>query len=801
MGKKQAKNNQQGRPSLPQPAAASPAPAPSALVRSMMAAASQVAPLVGETSPDWSEETVKGFVVKLPEGEQSQFHTFIDSFARLGARARDAHDDFKKKEALLEEERVSLLADREALNAERVSLEAAQSRFDADSLTLEEEREQILKLRSDLVATKQELAVREAEVRGGLVLEREGSLRVLQEQIAALERQRDQLPGEMAARRKELMDDARRESARLIAEAQQQSASLQQRETELVMQEVDIRRREEKIRLEEEVVRTRQRNVQEDARLQAQAIVDEKSAVLAGHLREIKRLRKVMEEQQAELDGLDAVRQVIGDDPQRLLDDNESLRAENKRLDRRVQEMLSNQSQEDAKELRTQRDALQQSLDGLRGEVFGLRQQEHQWQRSVTERENAETMRVVLEKHKALLGSAVQELRTQVDELIDQGKEGTVFPELTRMDKELTLRVPTEPAPLLPELVSDLQARIAYAERGKQLHFSKEVLQLFVGGLAMSRLHIFQGISGTGKTSLATAFCAAIGATCKVVPVQAGWRDRADLIGHYNAFEKRYYEKDTLQALYRAQTEAEKDKLHVVLLDEMNLSRPEQYFAEFLSAMEVSQDKRFITLMESRPANGAPVLLKDGRLIRLPSNVWFIGTANHDETTNAFADKTHDRAFVLELPKHGPVTEKVTRPANGVTWSFEHLMEQFEQARKKHEAHVKKLLGFIDASRLTKILNDEFGLGWGNRLEQQMIRFMPVVLECGGTEALALDHMLASRMFRDGKVTGRHDKRADDLRRVQEALSVLWKEGKLGGTPSSCLEAIEWDIQRLERGG
>jgi MoxR-like ATPase len=463
--------------------------------------------------------------------------------------------------------------------------------------------------------------------------------------------------------------------------------------------------------------------------------------------------------------------------------------------------MLSNQSQDDPKELRTQRDALQQSLDELRGEVFSLRQQEHHWQRSVTERENAEAMRVVLEKHKALLGSAVQELRTQVDELIDQGKEGTVFPELTRMDKELTLRVPTEPAPLLSELVGDLQARIAYAERGKQLHFSKEVLQLFVGGLAMSRLHIFQGISGTGKTSLATAFCAAIGATCKVIPVQAGWRDRADLIGHYNAFEKRYYEKETLQALYRAQTEAEKDKLHVVLLDEMNLSRPEQYFAEFLSAMEVSLDKRLITLMESRPASGSPKLLNEGRQISLPSNVWFIGTANHDETTNAFADKTHDRAFVLELPKQGAVTEKISQPENRVTWSFESLMQQFEQARKKHESNVKKLLGFVDASRLTKILNDDFGLGWGNRLEQQMIRFMPVVLECGGTAALALDHMLASRMFRDGKVTGRHDKRADDLRRVQEALNALWKDGRLEGAPNSSLQAIEWDIQRLERGG
>lgn len=313
------------------------------------------------------------------------------------------------------------------------------------------------------------------------------------------------------------MEEARREAARLIALAQEQGASLQQKEIDLAMQEVEIGRREEKLRLQEEVIRARQRNIHEDARLQAQALVDEKSAVLSAKLRDNERLRKVIADQQAELDGWDAVRQVVGDDPQRLLDENESLRTQGKQLDRKVQELLSSQSQDDAKELRTQRDALQESLNVLRGEVFGLRQQEHQWQRSVTERETAETMRVVLEKHKALLGSAVQELTAKVDQLTSQGKERTVFPELTRMDKELTLRVSTEPAPPLSALVGQLQARIGYAERGKQLHFSQEVLQLFVGGLAMSRLHIFQGISGTGKTSLATAFCAAIGATCTVV--------------------------------------------------------------------------------------------------------------------------------------------------------------------------------------------------------------------------------------------------------------------------------------------
>ena len=98
----------------------------------------------------------------------------------------------------------------------------------------------------------------------------------------------------------------------------------------------------------------------------------------------------------------------------------------------------------------------------------------------------------------------------------------------------------------------------------------------------MSQLHIFQGISGTGKTSLAKAFAKAMGGHCTDIAVQAGWRDRDDLLGHYNAFEKRFYERDCLQGLYRAQTDAYKDRCNIILLDEMNLSRPEQYFAEFL---------------------------------------------------------------------------------------------------------------------------------------------------------------------------------------------------------------------------
>ena len=98
------------------------------------------------------------------------------------------------------------------------------------------------------------------------------------------------------------------------------------------------------------------------------------------------------------------------------------------------------------------------------------------------------------------------------------------------------------------------------------------------------------------------------------------------------------------------------------------------------------------------------------------------------------------------------------------------------------------------------MLSETFRLGWGNRLESQLQRFVPVVLEVGGSEALAVDHLLASRMFRDGKVIGRHDVNADKLHHVEDALRVMWEDCELTGEPARCLAALKSDIERLDSG-
>ncbi len=796
--------------------AASPASAtrPSGLLNKLFATREQTSPLLPDAPPDtaWDEEQIRNWAESLSTSEHEQFAAWVEQFASWGTRLKDAHDRCVSAGRALEADRETLhrhqsegsarlAADRAAFDIERAQQRQDRAELETARLALAGERETLDEQRLAVVRQQEALTRQAAELRGQIVLEREASLQTLRQQVEELEQRRDRLPAEIVQHRAVLLDRAREDVETLKAGVQAQEAVLHERELQINAHELALATRDRKLVMNEELLRVRRSSLTDEIREEFQRQLEDAQRQSQRLQTRLDKANEQKDQLQQALDDLGELREQVGGDPQRLFDELDALRQRNRDLDRQVQELLAGGAEEDASQLRLQRDDLQQRLTQAEQELFDLRRRQSEWQRSVTEREDWQKTRKVLETNRALLQGAVSQLQQDVDDLLNRQQQKTVFPELTRMDAELTVRVHTDPVPdKLSQLVDELQCRIAHAEKGKQLYFRKEELQLFLGGLAMSQLHVFQGISGTGKTSLATAFAKAVGGVCTTVPVQAGWRDRADLIGHYNAFEKRYYERNTLQALYRAQTEADSDRLHIVLLDEMNLSRPEQYFAEFLSAMEMGKSDRWINLMESGPAQGAPKLLRDGRDIKLAPNVWFIGTANHDETTNAFADKTHDRAFVLELPRQER-PESGLRRLKPVTWSYQSLIDRFDVVYKELQPQVVDLMAFINDSDLTRLLGETFNLGWGNRLERQMMRFVPVVIEAGGSEGLAVDHLLSSRMFRDGKVIGRHDVGVDDLRQVEEALLDMWRVRKLAGEPMCCLTPLRRDIQRLERGG
>jgi 5-methylcytosine-specific restriction protein B len=177
------------------------------------------------------------------------------------------------------------------------------------------------------------------------------------------------------------------------------------------------------------------------------------------------------------------------------------------------------------------------------------------------------------------------------------------------------------------------------------LIFDYILINRCISSLITKPFLILTGLSGSGKTKLAQAFVKWI---CelknqyKVVPVGADWTNREPLLGYPNALDKNEYVKPDNGVLDLLINATENPDLpYFLILDEMNLSHVERYFADFLSAMESNEE---IPLhKESKSISGVP------SSIRLPKNLFVIGTVNIDETTHMFSPKVLDRANTLEF--------------------------------------------------------------------------------------------------------------------------------------------------------
>ena len=166
-----------------------------------------------------------------------------------------------------------------------------------------------------------------------------------------------------------------------------------------------------------------------------------------------------------------------------------------------------------------------------------------------------------------------------------------------------------------------------YASNRLKLYYSIDDIRRFIAGLAVSKIVILQGMSGTGKTSLAYAMGEFLSNPSTVIPVQPMWKERTDLVGYYNEFTKRFNETTLLQKMYEANYSK---SMYITILDEMNIARVEYYFAEFLSLLEIpNPERRYLDVVTDEWDND-PIQLKGGQM-RLPNNMWFIGTANNDD--------------------------------------------------------------------------------------------------------------------------------------------------------------------------
>lgn len=180
------------------------------------------------------------------------------------------------------------------------------------------------------------------------------------------------------------------------------------------------------------------------------------------------------------------------------------------------------------------------------------------------------------------------------------------------------------------------------AETG--LLYDDTLIKRFAFSLLSKRFLILSGLAGSGKTQLALAFAQALiqnkSQLC-VVSVGADWTNREPLLGFPNALQENKYikpESGVLDLLIEANNNEKKP--YFLILDEMNMSYVERYFADFLSAMESGEN---IQLWNGDDFTQAP------QSIGLPKNLFIIGTINVDETTYMFSPKVLDRANVIEF--------------------------------------------------------------------------------------------------------------------------------------------------------
>lgn len=303
-------------------------------------------------------------------------------------------------------------------------------------------------------------------------------------------------------------------------------------------------------------------------------------------------------------------------------------------------------------------------------------------------------------------------------------------------DRLTTITMAVENMISLEELVDRF---INFSASQLNLYYPKKIISIFFAGMATSRLMILEGISGTGKTSLPYAMGKFFNHDSSIISVQPAWRDRAELLGYLNEFTKRFNETDFLKSLYEA---TYREDLSFIILDEMNLARVEYYFAEFLSIMEMPNHEEWKIEIVAGDSPGDPKNFQNGKII-VPYNLWFIGTANKDDSTFTITDKVYDRAVPIMMNTKANFIDAPN--TNSIIMSFEYLDGLFKSAEKKFSITPKTM---DSLAKLDLFITAKFKITFGNRIMKQIKQFIPVYVACGRSELEGLDYLFAYKIIR-----------------------------------------------------
>ncbi len=390
------------------------------------------------------------------------------------------------------------------------------------------------------------------------------------------------------------------------------------------------------------------------------------------------------------------------------------------------------------------------------------------------------------------LNSQLQDELNKINEVYKSNTQSK-FPGLIEIDREIAKQDVIRPTKSKFDLKELVQYLRNYGATKLGLYYTKKTIRAFIASLAASKLIILQGLSGTGKSSLPRLFKDALQIENTLIPVQPAWRDNRELLGYDNDFTRRFKETIFTKKLYEASATANQEKTYFIVLDEMNLARIEYYFADFLAVLEENPEDWVIPLVsnndephiENRPA----YLVDHHTSLFLTQNIWFIGTANRDESTFGITDKVYDRAQILNFLSREEAFD--AEEPKQLTMSYSELNSLLEGAQRLKE-NCLSVDEWAQIDLIDEYLRDNLEITFGNRIKMQMEKFVAVYVAAGGTKLEAIDHLISHKVLR--KLEGRYELYLkDSLKELIELIEVEFGKEHL----VECKKLISQKISRL----
>ncbi|MBD7970427.1 hypothetical protein [Paenibacillus gallinarum] len=546
---------------------------------------------------------------------------------------------------------------------------------------------------------------------------------------------------------------------RIETEYQQLVNDFETKMTILIEKETDIRKRKLEIELKEEDLGfMRQELIDKRKYFESKLneLSPQKVEELKFEINSIQELRQLDQEIiQKQKEDIRHLSKFIPEDELRsvhtIVEELESVRRENMRL---KDDLAQYPSQEELMTLRNSINKVDLLQDKLK--------EEQRLKLEAENKANSLSLGVIeLEQTKRVtetlktLNAQLQDELNKINEVYKASSQSR-FSGLLEIDREISKQDVVKATRNKLNLKQLVQYLRSYGASKLGLYYSEKTIRAFIASLAASKLLILQGLSGTGKSSLPRLFKEALQIEHSLVPVQPSWRDNRELLGYDNDFTHKFKETIFTKKVYEASATANRENIYLIVLDEMNLARIEYYFADFLAVLEESPENWVIPLVSNNDEpnidNRPKSLVKNHTSLFVTPNIWFIGTANRDESTFGITDKVYDRAQVLNFNSREEEFNVDEPMQLRVSFSeFSGLLEDAQLIR----ANCLNEEEWTQIDLIDEFLREKLDITFGNRIKMQMEKFVAVYVSAGGTKLEAIDHIISNKVLR--KLEGRYE--------------------------------------------